>query len=77
MRAGGNSKPLLRMAERTRSFASFTAASGKPTTSNDGTEVETSHSTVTKNPSIPFMPRLCILDSIVFSLFIFSLLKKR
>ena len=49
----GKRKPVFLMAERMRSFASLTAASGKPTISNAGKPFEISVSTHTENPSIP------------------------
>ena len=48
----GKRKPVFFMAERMRSFASLTAASGKPTISNAGKPFEISVSTHTENPSI-------------------------
>ncbi len=45
MRCGGNSKPELRMALRTRSRLSLTLVSGRPTIVNDGKPYPTSTST--------------------------------
>ena len=47
IRCGGNSKPLLRMALRTRSRLSRTLASGRPTIVNMGMPNDTSTSTCT------------------------------
>ena len=47
MRDTGKGKPQLRMAARTRSRASFTAASGRPTTSKAGSPADRSHSAFT------------------------------
>ena len=47
IRLTGNLKPLLRMAERMRSRASLTAASGRPTTSKAGRPGDRSLSTAT------------------------------
>ena len=57
MRETGKSKPLERMAERTRSRDSFTAASGRPTTSKAGNPPERAHSAVTGYPWMPLRPR--------------------
>ena len=47
IRDTGKSKPLDFTAERTRSRASFTAASGRPTTSKAGRPPDRAHSAVT------------------------------
>ena len=47
MRLTGKEKPQFLMAERTRSRASFTAASGSPTTVKAGRPLDRSHSTDT------------------------------
>ena len=47
MRLTGNWTPQFFTAARTRSRASFTAASGRPTTSKAGSPPESMHSTVT------------------------------
>lgn len=46
-RLTGNFMPLVLMALRTRSRASLTAASGRPTISNPGKPLDTWHSTLT------------------------------
>ena len=52
--SGLASRIILRIAVRTRSFASCTAASGRPTMVNDGSwPKDTSTSTSTKSASIP------------------------
>ena len=57
----GKRKPVFLMAERMRSFASLTAASGKPTISNAGKPFEISVSTHTENPSISESPQnICV-----------------
>src|SRR3954451_405278 len=53
MRRAGNSKPLLRMAARTRSRASRTARSPSPTIVNAGSPGRRSTSTVTRRLSTP------------------------
>ena len=53
MRRGGNAKPALRIAPRTRSRASCTAASPSPTTVNPGNPGATSASTRIDRPSRP------------------------
>ena len=53
MRLSGNSKPALRIAARTRSFASCTAVSGNPTIWNAGNPLPMSTSTSTGMPSMP------------------------
>ena len=50
IRLTGKLRPLLLAAARTRSRASFTAASGKPTMSNPGRPLEMKHSAVTRLP---------------------------
>src|SRR5262245_31588599 len=52
-RPNGNLPPELRMAARTRSWLSRTAASGSPTTTVPGTPCPTSTSTSTSTPSNP------------------------
>ena len=47
IRETGNLQPTLRMAARTRSLASLTAASGSPTSSKAGRPPARSHSTRT------------------------------
>ena len=58
MRLTGHEKPLFFSALRTRSFASLTALSGKPTISKAGSPPEISASTVTRNPSSAKLPQL-------------------
>lgn len=53
MRLTGKSKPQFFRAERTRSRDSFTAASGRPTSSKAGSPWERSASTSTGNASMP------------------------
>jgi hypothetical protein len=53
MRRIGNSQPLFRRAARTRSFASWTAVSGRPTMLKAGKPGEMSTSTWTMRPSRP------------------------
>ena len=60
----GKRKPVFFMAERMRSFASLTAASGQPTISNAGKPFEISVSTHTENPSIPESPQEYMCESI-------------
>ena len=57
MRLTGNLKPLFFMAARTRSRASLTAASGRPTMSKPGSPLEIKHSTDTGYPLMPFRPK--------------------
>ena len=52
-RCGGNSKPELRIALRTRSRLSRTLASGRPTILNVGRPNDTSTSTWTAQASMP------------------------
>ena len=54
MRRGGNAKPLLRIAPRTRSRASRSAASASPTMENPGRPGATSTSTRMTRPSRPW-----------------------
>ena len=54
IRRGGNARPLLRMAPRTRSRASWNAASGRPTIVNPGRPGATSTSTRMTRPSMPW-----------------------
>ena len=61
----GKRKPVFLMAERMRSFASLTAASGKPTISNAGKPFEISFSTHTENPSIPESVKAFISPQVV------------
>ena len=49
--------PLVFAAARTRSRASRTAASGRPTTSNAGRPPERKHSALTSYPEMPFRPK--------------------
>ena len=56
---GGQVRPLLRTAERTRSLDSWTAVSGRPTTTVPGNwEREISTSTSTSSPSRPTTAQL-------------------
>ena len=54
IRRGGNARPLLRIAPRTRSRASWSAASGRPTMVNPGRPGATSTSTRMTRPSMPW-----------------------
>src|SRR4051812_44235588 len=63
MRFCGNSKPLLVMAARTRSRASRTALSARPTTVNEGRPRRMSHSTATRRVSTPSMAKLVTAES--------------
>ena len=54
IRRGGNARPLLRIAPRTRSRASWSAASGRPTIVNPGRPGATSTSTRMTRPSMPW-----------------------
>ena len=58
MRRLGNSKRLLRMAPRTRSLLSFTAASGRPTMNSPGRPADRCTSTLTGGASIPTWARV-------------------
>ena len=59
----GNSQPELRTAARTRSRASWTAVSGRPTIVKEGSPGEISTSTSTMNPSRPTTADVCDLAS--------------
>ena len=63
IRWAGYSYPLFFSALRTRSLASLTAASGRPTSSNAGRPPEISISTDTGYPTMPSNPKLLIFDS--------------
>ena len=52
-RRSGHGRPLERTAARTRSRASRTAASGRPTMVNPGSPLETWTSTETRRPTAP------------------------
>nr|WP_235514258.1 hypothetical protein [Deinococcus sp. Leaf326] len=58
MRAAGKGRPALRMAARTRSRASLTAWSGRPTMENAGRPGDTSTSTSTGTASTPIKATL-------------------
>ena len=58
MRRCGNSKPEFCIAARTRSRASRTAASPRPTIENDGSPRRRSTSTVTGRDSRPSMAKV-------------------
>lgn len=62
--SSGKRNPLLKQAVRTRSLASFTAASGSPTSSKYGSTGAASTSTLTIKLSMPESPALYITDSI-------------
>src|SRR5579884_318133 len=64
MRRIGKIAPLFLMAARTRSFASFTAASGSPTMLNAGSPWPISTSTSTSAPSSPTTAQLHAFASI-------------
>ena len=57
MRLTGYLAPQFFTAARTRSRASFTAVSGRPTMSKAGRPPERKHSTLTSYPLMPFRPR--------------------
>lgn len=59
----GNLYPLLEIATRTRSRASCTAASGRPTTENPGRPALTSTSTSTGEASMPSNVKLQALQT--------------
>jgi len=61
----GNSMPEFFMADRTLSFDSFTAASGRPTIWQDGRPLEMKVSISTQYPSIPKKQQLYTFDSIL------------
>src|SRR3990170_4908815 len=65
MRLLVNWKPELRMAERTRSLASWTGASGRPTMLKAGMPEAMSTSTSTMAPSRPTTAQLLTLASIL------------
>ena len=65
MRETGKRKPQFFTAERTRSRASFTAVSGRPTTSKAGRPLERSHSAVTSYPVTPWRPSERTLQNMV------------
>ena len=64
IRRCGNSKPLLTIAARTRSRDSRTAASGRPTSANDGSPRRTSASTRTSRASTPSRLKVRAIASI-------------
>lgn len=64
MRLGGKLIPAVLMAARTRSRASFTAVSGRPTMSKPGRPLEMKHSAVTALPRRPLMPSVRTLQII-------------
>ena len=71
MRLTGNLAPQFFTAARTRSRDSFTAASGRPTTSNPGSPPDRKHSTDTSYPVMPVRPSdrtVTIMDSAPFTL---------
>ncbi len=53
MRFAGSAMARAVSAARTRSLASVTALSGRPTTAKDGTPAETAHWTSTRRASTP------------------------
>jgi hypothetical protein len=55
----GNAKPLFKMAERTRSLASRTSVSAKPTNANWGKPLAKCTSTVTAGARKPQTVQLC------------------
>lgn len=57
IRLTGNLAPQFFTAARTRSRASRTAASGRPTMSKAGSPPERKHSALTAYPAMPFSPR--------------------
>ena len=65
IRRGGQVKPVFRIAPRTRSRASDSAASGRPTIVSPGRPGATSTSTLTSRPSSPTR----VADSTVASTF--------
>ena len=65
MRRCGNSKPELRMAALTRSRASCTAVSGKPTIVKAGRPGAMSTSTSTMEPSNPTTAQLRVRASVI------------
>ena len=53
MRLAGRAMAMAVRAARTRSLASVTALSGRPTTVKEGTPAETAHCTSTRRASTP------------------------
>ena len=66
IRLTGKAKPQFLMAARTRSRASFTAASGRPTTVKAGSPPDRSPSAETSYPVTPCSPRDRTLHTTVF-----------
>ena len=67
-RLSGNSKPELRIAARTRSRASRTARSARPTIAKLGRPARTSISTVTRRGSSPSMVKVVTRASMAATL---------
>jgi hypothetical protein len=63
MRFCGNSAPAFRIAERTRSFASVTAVSGRPTIWKAGRPEAMSTSMLTRSPVSPITAQPVTLAS--------------
>jgi len=65
MRFAGKLKPLLIMALRTRSRASFTVVSGKPTSVSAGRPLLICASMTTSGASTPIAARVRTLDNVI------------